>query len=258
MPLSTTPASRPTASAASVPSVRRSGLASPLPSGCTRLLKKIKNERAAGSIQTLVPVKPVWPNDAPAGNQRPRGPEKRGVDVPAEAAAVGAVVLHARHLGHGRSAEDADAVELPAAEDHAAEAGEVGRRGEKSGVAGDAVHKAGRGVVHDATEHLAVGELGRGDAGEFGGGRQEAGVDHVERLKNLFGRVGIEAEAADDAHEFAEHDEVDVAVDKGAARSGCGVFLCRRDRRRSRNRTRRASCPHRGASRSCASGAGGR
>src|SRR5215470_8221869 len=53
----------------------RSGPTSPLPFGCTRLLKKIKNIWLEGSIQIDVPVNPVWPNE-PSGKSSPRLLEK--------------------------------------------------------------------------------------------------------------------------------------------------------------------------------------
>ncbi len=53
----------------------RSGVTSPLPSGCTRLERKITKVRVNGSIQIEVPVNPVWPND-PIGSSSPRLPEK--------------------------------------------------------------------------------------------------------------------------------------------------------------------------------------
>ena len=97
------------------------------------------------------------------------------------------------HLGDCRGAHNADAVKLAATEDHAAEAREVFRRGEEPRVAGDAVHEAGRGIVDDPAQHLAVGEFGGGDAGEFSGGRQETGIDHLEGLKDFLRGVGIES-----------------------------------------------------------------
>src|SRR6266536_1566764 len=53
----------------------RNEATSPLPSGCTRLLRKTTNISVAGSIQIEVPVKPVWPNE-PSGNKSPRFVEK--------------------------------------------------------------------------------------------------------------------------------------------------------------------------------------
>ncbi len=49
----------------------RSGVTSPLPSGCTRFDRKMMNTRVAGSIQIDVPVNPVWPNE-PIGRNSPR------------------------------------------------------------------------------------------------------------------------------------------------------------------------------------------
>ena len=49
----------------------RSGVTSPRPSGCTRFERNTTNTRDAGSIQSDVPVKPVWPNE-PSGRNSPR------------------------------------------------------------------------------------------------------------------------------------------------------------------------------------------
>ena len=150
---------------------------------------------------------------------------ERRIDVPTETAAVGAVGLHAGHLGDGRGAEDADTVELPAAEQHAAEAGEIGGRGKESGVTGDAVHGARRGVMHDPAQHRAGGEFRGSDASKLGGGGDKPGVGEPEGLENFFCRIGVEREAAGDPHEFTEDDEVDVAVKKRAA-GHADEFLC--------------------------------
>ena len=57
--------------AATVATRARSGVTSPLPSGCTRFERNTTNTRVAGSIQSDVPVNPVWPND-PSGSNSPR------------------------------------------------------------------------------------------------------------------------------------------------------------------------------------------
>ena len=75
------------ADAATVATRARSGVTSPLPSGCTRFDRKTTNSFVAGSIQSDVPVKPVCPNE-PSGSSSPRFDEKRGVEVPAERAHV--------------------------------------------------------------------------------------------------------------------------------------------------------------------------
>ena len=62
------------ADAAMVAIRARSGVTSPLPSGWTRFDRNTTNIRVAGSIQSDVPVKPVWPND-PIGRSSPRLPE---------------------------------------------------------------------------------------------------------------------------------------------------------------------------------------
>ena len=60
-----------TADATIVARRARNGVTSPDPSGCTRLARDTMYIRVAGSIQSDVPVKPVWPNE-PSGNSSPR------------------------------------------------------------------------------------------------------------------------------------------------------------------------------------------
>ena len=64
-----------TPSAASVATRLRSLLTLPLPSGWTRLERKITAVSEGGSIQIDVPVKPVWPKPAVLENRSPRLPE---------------------------------------------------------------------------------------------------------------------------------------------------------------------------------------
>ena len=59
------------ADATTVATRARSGVTSPLPSGCTRFDRNTTNVFVTGSIQMEVPVKPVWPND-PMGSSSPR------------------------------------------------------------------------------------------------------------------------------------------------------------------------------------------
>src|SRR5262245_60530755 len=58
--------------AATVATFPRSAVTSPVPSGCRRLERKITYDFDPGSTQMLVPVNPVWPNEAPIGNRSPR------------------------------------------------------------------------------------------------------------------------------------------------------------------------------------------
>ena len=51
------------ASAVRVPIFLRSGTTLPLPSGCRRLQRNIRNVFELGSIQADVPVKPVCPKE---------------------------------------------------------------------------------------------------------------------------------------------------------------------------------------------------
>ena len=59
------------AEAATVATRARSGVTSPLPSGWTRFDRNTTNIPVSGSIQSDVPVKPVWPNE-PTGSSSPR------------------------------------------------------------------------------------------------------------------------------------------------------------------------------------------
>ena len=60
------------ADATMVATLLRTGVASPLPSGWTRLLRKMTAVWDAGSNQIEVPVKPVWPKVEPLGKSSPR------------------------------------------------------------------------------------------------------------------------------------------------------------------------------------------
>ena len=57
--------------AATVATRARSGVTSPLPSGCTRFERNTTNMSVVGSTHSDVPVKPVWPNE-PSGRRSPR------------------------------------------------------------------------------------------------------------------------------------------------------------------------------------------
>src|SRR5262245_1040052 len=59
------------AAAAIVATRPRKTVTSPLPSGCSRLERKMTYDRDAGSIQSDVPVNPVCPNE-PIGKRSPR------------------------------------------------------------------------------------------------------------------------------------------------------------------------------------------
>src|SRR5688572_7365943 len=62
------------AAAATVATLPRRGVTSPVPSGWRRLERKITYPPDDGSIHKLVPVNPVWPYE-PIGNRSPRLPE---------------------------------------------------------------------------------------------------------------------------------------------------------------------------------------
>ena len=155
----------------------------------------------------------------------------RRVDVPAQSADR----RHARrcrarrHARDGRRREDANPVQLAAGEQHSREAGQVLRRSEQSGMAGDAAHATGRGIVHDPAEREGVrplagplvhflAALGRCDSRPEIGPRQEPGVAHPERAKQDLLRVDVQRFPAGDADDFAEQEVVDVAIDEALAR----------------------------------------
>ena len=147
-----------------------------------------------------------------------------GVDVPAEPATVGTVVLHARHRSDTRGIQNAHAVEFTAADQHPGEAGEVGGGGEEPGVTGDAAHPAGGRIVHDAVDHPTVDQLGGGNAGKLFLRRQESGVGQLEGAEDFLLAIDVERATADEADEFAEHDVVDIAIHERALRHAAELF----------------------------------
>lgn len=106
------------------------------------------------------------------------------------------------------------------------EAGEVRGIGEEAGVAGDAVHEAGGGIVDDAAEgsgHFGV-KLRGGDARAEGGGGIEPGLGHAEGKEDLIAGEFVEGLSGDAADHFAQEDEVDVRVNEAFAGGGDGFI----------------------------------
>ena len=115
-----------------------------------------------------------------------------------------------------------------AAEQHPAEARQIGGGAEQAGVSGDAVHPPRRRIVDDAAQERHVGPVARPRqrsrtlrsarfaARHDSGGRNVVSL-HAERLEDVRLRVAIERLAADAAHDVAEQEEIDVAVDEPLA-----------------------------------------
>ena len=149
-----------------------------------------------------------------------------GVDVPAEAASggEGGRGLDGGHELHGFRFKELFAVKGAAVEQHAGEAGEIGRGGEEPGVTGDALGFARARVVHDAAQRLAVGDGGGRDTGVFGDGRIVAGVGHAEGLENFLRAKCIEPLVGDAPDDFIEQLKIDVAVNEFFAGLGAEFF----------------------------------
>ena len=169
------------------------------------------------------------------------------IDVPPETAHVFHACGRRRrdHPFDRRRRQNSRALEAAAVEQHAAEARQVRRRAEQPRVAGDAAHTASRWIVHDAAQErnrrVACPErsrgvagprqwaapLGRRDARLQRRRRQEHRVVHRQRIEDVRLRVAIEALAADAAHDVAEQEEIDVAVDEPLARLRRGRQIAR-------------------------------
>src|SRR5665213_967659 len=87
------------------------------------------------------------------------------------------------------------------------------------GVAGDAAHETGCGIVNDAPQDGAVFLHFRGrDARLQCGIRQVAGVLHAERIAEDLFRVVVFGHAAPSLNNFAQQDEIDIAVNEFRSR----------------------------------------
>ena len=121
--------------------------------------------------------------------------------------------LHGSHQRDGLRPEDPDFPELAAAQQHPAEAGEIGRGEKQPRMAGHAPHPPGGGVMDDPAQDGAIRQDFRGrDAGgirRHGEGfcrriePPETGVAHTERAENLPGAVGIERDSGHPLDEVA-------------------------------------------------------
>ena len=208
----------------------RSTPTSPVPSGCSRLDRKITYEFDAGSIHRLVPVKPVWPYDVPTGNRSPRLLEN---DVSMSQPRPRTLVMPGGVCGEVIAATvAADSTRVvprrPLPSSMRANSLQIARGAEEAGVSGDAAHAPRRRIVHDAAQRRRVGTLarpriligaalGRRDARQQRLRRQEAGLRHAERPEHARLQVRIERLPGDARDDVAEQEEVDVAVDERLA-----------------------------------------
>ena len=252
----TAPKSRPVHAAVAATGRRRSGSPRPRPSrparaaasrrpcrpGCTRFDRNTTNMPVAGSIHSDVPVKPVCPNE-PTGSSSPRFDENdESMSQPRPRTFGSPPSVGRRHLLDRERREHARAVIGAAAEQHAAEDRQIGRRAEQPGVPGDAAHAAGGRIVHDAAQHLPLAafarprqrrqlSVGAMRGRSAGGGRNIVSFipsgSKISCLANW--SSGMPAHAPDDV---AEQKEVDVAVDEALRRAGGRHLLDRQRNRR--------------------------
>ena len=147
-----------------------------------------------------------------------------GINVPAKTAAL----LHAGRglrAGHHPDSfrfEQARAVQLAQVEHHAGVAGQIGRGGEDPGVAGHPAHETGRRIMRHAPQHHSVGHPGGRDAREFFLVGKIAGINHLQGLVDFPGAKFIQGRMGNAGDDFAEQDEIDVAVEKFPAGRGLG------------------------------------
>src|SRR4051812_21246370 len=145
-----------------------------------------------------------------------------GVNVPTEAAASfhGRRALDTGHQFYGRWFKNVNTVEFTLVEEHAGIASQVRSGAEKAGMAGDSVHATSGGVMDGTAEDLAgiLFALGWGDAAALR--RKESGLGHFQRLEQFGFHEGVKGFAADAMNDFAEYEEIDVAI---AEECPCGI-----------------------------------
>ncbi len=139
------------------------------------------------------------------------------INVPAQAADIGEV---GRLLRRGHLLDDPRRQNRRTTVQHRLrELRQVVRGREHSGVSSHSAHGSRRGIVHDPPQHgsgtLVV--LGGSNARGPGLRRIERCHGHAERAEDKVLRVLIERRATHPLHQFAQHDEVDVAVQENRA-----------------------------------------
>ncbi len=157
---------------------------------------------------------------------------ERRVNVPAQSANVGTPGRRLRRghfvdCGGGKNPASASG-NAAAVEKHLAINRHVVSGGKKPRVARNAADGARARVVHDAAEDVAeagaglragrqIDLLGGSDVGNPGCGRKKARVLHPERTIEMFFGVFVEAFAGETLHQFAEQNEICVAVNEAIA-----------------------------------------
>ncbi len=124
--------------------------------GFTRLVSSTTKSLRSGSIHSDVPVKPVWPKLL-GEKYSPEEEGGAGTSQPS-ARAESPIVVARGELLDGRAPEHAVVRVDAAVEHHLRECGDIARRREKSGMAGDAAHGPGIFVV---APRLAAGACGK-------------------------------------------------------------------------------------------------
>ncbi len=142
---------------------------------------------------------------------------KGGINVPPQSANIGQV---GRLLGRGHLLDDPGRqYGCTTVEHRLGELRQVVSGRKYSGVTGHSTHRSRRGIVHHAAQHSsgALVVLGGSNARRPGLRRIEGRHRHAERAEDIVLRVLIERHATHALHQFAKHDEVDVAVHKNSA-----------------------------------------
>jgi hypothetical protein len=120
-----------------------------------------------------------------------------------------------REEPHGRIADDANAAELAAVQQHLREDGEVLRRAEETGVPGDAAEGVGVLVVHLAAQRVAARRhhFRRRDPRDERVRGTEEGVLHAERAEDALVEEDVERRARDRLDDEAQEIGAEVGVD---------------------------------------------
>ena len=121
-------------------------------------------------------------------------------------------------LAHRQRAEDAHTAILAQVQHHLSELRQIVRRRKQPRVPGHAAHHSRRRVVHNPAQRHAVLVLRRRNARAPALRRQEPRLTHAQRPEDLLLGEFIERLAAHHAHDLAQQNEIDVAVNEMFAR----------------------------------------
>ena len=233
------------AAAATVAILLRRIPTSPVPSGCSRLDRKITYEirrgidPQAGTGESGVSIRGACRKQIAAVARI------RRVDIPAKTtnARHARGRLRRRHGCHRRRRQHARSPEPAFPQQHSSESLEIASGAEETRVAGDAAHSPRGGIVNDAQQRHGIGaltgprvllraSLGRRDPRQQRLRRQEPCFRHTERLEHSRLQIRIERLAGDALDDVTDQEEVDVAVDECLAGDGCRHFILREFDRR--------------------------